>query len=425
MSSPSPVYRKVAFRLIPILFSCYILAYLDRVNVGFAKLAMREVPWFSDAVFATGAGIFFLGYFIFEVPANLILHRTGARLWISRIMISWGIISTLMAFSTSATSFYLLRFFLGVAEAGFFPGIILYLTYWFPREHRAHMTALFMTAVAAAGVLGSPCSGWILQVSDGWHGLRSWQWLFLLEGLPSVLLGLAVPLLLTDRPEHARWLTPTEKSFLLAQLDREQQRKLTAGEHAFSLKDAFRSRRIWICCLTQFTIVFGLYGASFWLPQIIHDTLTPIDWQIGLYAAFPWTCAALGMVWVCRHSDRTGERRLHVGLSALTAALAFAVSGISGLPGWARLLSFAVAVTGVLATTSCYWSFPTAILSGSAAAAGIAWINSVGNLAGLVAPELFRWMQSQHGLGAALLGLAAVQASAGFLALLTIPPQQN
>ena len=423
--SPSSVYRKVAFRLIPILFSCYILAYIDRVNVGFAKLAMREVPWFSDAVFAAGAGIFFIGYFIFEVPANLILHRTGARFWIARIMISWGIISTLMAFSYNATSFYILRFLLGVAEAGFFPGIILYLTYWFPREHRAHMTAMFMTAVAAAGILGSPISGWILQVSDGWHGLHSWQWLFILEGTPSILLGLLVPFLLTDRPEHARWLTSTEKSFILEKINIEQHRKLASGEHAFSLKDAFRSKRIWIFCLTQFTIVFGLYGASFWLPQIIHDTLTPVDWQIGLYSALPWTCAAFGMVLVCRHSDRTGERQLHVGLSALTAAFAFATSGIPGIPGWARLLALAVAVTGVMSTTSCFWSVPTAMLSGTAAAAGIACINSVGNLAGLVAPELFRWMKSHHGMGTALLGLAAIQACAGILALVTIQPKRN
>ena len=425
MSSARLVYRKVAFRLIPVLFSCYILAYVDRVNVGFAKLAMHEVPWFSDAVFATGAGIFFLGYFLFEVPGNLILHRTGARLWISRIMVSWGIISTLMAFSHSAASFYILRFLLGVAEAGFFPGIILYLTYWFPREHRAHMTAMFMTAVAAAGAFGSPVSGWILQVSDGWHGLHSWQWLFLLEGIPSVFIGLAVPLLLTDRPERAHWLTPREKSVILEKLEEEQHRKLSEGEHAFSLKDAFRSKRIWIFCLTQFTIVFGLYGASFWLPQIIHDTLTPVEWQIGLYSALPWTCAAFGMVWVCRHSDRTGERRLHVGLSALTAAFAFAASGFPDLPGWARLLALAVAVTGIMSTTSCFWSVPTAMLSGTAAAAGIAWINSVGNLAGLVAPELFRWMKSHHGMGTALLALAAIQACAGILALVTIKPKKN
>jgi MFS family permease len=340
-------------------------------------------------------------------------------------MISWGIISTLMAFSYNATSFYILRFLLGVAEAGFFPGIILYLTYWFPREHRAHMTAMFMTAVAAAGILGSPISGWILQVSDGWHGLHSWQWLFILEGTPSILLGLLVPLLLTDRPEHARWLTSTEKSFILEKIDIEQHRKLTSGEHAFSWKDAFRSRRIWIFCLTQFTIVFGLYGASFWLPQIIHDTLTQVDWQIGLYSALTWTCAAFGMVWVCRHSDYTGERRFHVGLSALTAAFAFATSGLPGIPGWARLLALAVAVTGVMSTTSCFWSVPTAMLSGTAAAAGIAWINSVGNLAGLVAPELFRWMKSHHGMGTALLGLAAIQACAGILALVTIQPKRN
>ena len=340
-------------------------------------------------------------------------------------MISWGIISTLMAFSYNATSFYILRFLLGVAEAGFFPGIILYLTYWFPREHRAHMTAMFMTAVAAAGVLGSPISGWILQVSDGWHGLHSWQWLFILEGTPSILLGLLVPFLLTDRPEHARWLTSTEKSFILEKIDIEQRRKLASGEHAFSLKDAFRSKRIWIFCLTQFTIVFGLYGASFWLPQIIHDTMTQVDWQIGLYSALPWTCAAFGMVWVCRHSDHTGERRFHVGLSALTAAFAFAASGLPGIPGWARLLALAVAVTGVMSTTSCFWSVPTAMLSGTAAAAGIAWINSVGNLAGLVAPELFRWMKSHHGMGTALLGLAAIQACAGILALVTIQPKRN
>ena len=421
----SPIYRKVAFRLIPILFSCYILAYIDRVNVGFAKLAMHDVPWFSDAVFATGAGIFFLGYFLFEVPANLILQRTGARLWIARIMISWGIISTLMAFSQGSLSFYLLRFFLGVAEAGFFPGIILYLTYWFPREHRAHMIALFMTAVAAAGIVGSPISGFILQASNGWHGLQSWQWLFILEGVPSILLGLAVPLLLTDHPSQAHWLSPQEKSFLLEKLDHEQHQKLSAGEHAFSLKDAFRSTRIWIFCLTQFTIVFGLYGASFWLPQIVHDSLTQVDWQIGLYSAIPWACAAFGMVWVCRHSDRKRERRLHVGLSALTAALGFALSALPGLPGWVLLVTLSIALTGVLATTSCFWSVPTAILSGTAAAAGIAWINSVGNLAGLVAPELFRWMKSHHGMSTALLTLAAIQACAGILALTIIHPKQT
>jgi len=264
-------YRKVARRLIPFLFVCYILAYLDRVNVGFAKLGMKVEPWFSDAVFATGSGIFFIGYFLFEVPGNIMLHRVGARLWIARIMIGWGVVSALMATCTSPVSFYTMRFILGIAEAGFFPGIILYLTYWFPREHRARMVALFMTAIALAGVFGSPLSGWLLATAHDWWGLKSWQWLFIIEGIPSVLVGCTVPFFLTDRPSLATWLTIDEKRLLQSRLDADEQAKASEGHQNHSALDAFKSPQVWLCSLIYFGIVVGIYGASFWLPQIVKN----------------------------------------------------------------------------------------------------------------------------------------------------------
>ncbi|TDU72781.1 sugar phosphate permease [Prosthecobacter fusiformis] len=411
------VYRKVTWRLIPLLFTCYILAYIDRVNVGFAKLSLKAEPWFSDAVFATGAGIFFLGYFFFEVPGNIILHRVGARLWIARIMIGWGLMSGLMALSDSAASFYTLRFLLGVAEAGFFPGIILYLTYWYPRRLRARMVALFMTAIAMSGVIGGPLSGWLLKISDGWHGLAAWQWLFILEAIPTVLLGVAVPFLLADRPAKARWLTEAEKALLEGNLEADEKTKASEGHQAHRALDAFKSGKVWLCCAIYFGAIVGLYGTSFWLPQIIKDKLTQDDWQVGLYSAFPWGCAAIGMVLVGRHSDRTGERRWHIGISALVAAVAFVISGLPGLPPLAVLGVLAIAITGVMSTISCFWALPTAILSGTAAAAGIAWINSVGNLAGYLSPEMIAWLKERYDLQAALNGVGIALAIAGLLVI--------
>jgi sugar phosphate permease len=415
MSEETALYRKVAWRLIPLLFACYILAYLDRVNVGFAKLAMQQEDWFSDAVYATGAGIFFLGYFFFEVPGNLLLHRVGARLWIARIMIGWGIVSALMAYSHSAVSFYTLRFLLGVAEAGFFPGIILYLTYWFPQAQRARMVALFMTAIAVAGVIGGPLSGWLLSVTDGWHGLRSWQWLFILEGIPTVLLGCAVPFLLTDRPAQATWLTEAERQWLIHRLESEEAAKVASGNGHPQWKDAFRSPMVWMCCAIYFGIVVGLYGVSFWLPQIIKDTLTKQDWMVGLYSAVPWGVAAVGMVLVGRHSDRTGERRWHVGIGCFVAAFAFSLSGLPGLSPWLVLALMSVAITGVMSAIACFWALPTSILAGTAAAAGIAWINSVGNLAGYLSPEMMNALKARYSMSVALLGMASLLLVAGLL----------
>jgi sugar phosphate permease len=403
-------YRKVAWRLIPFLFICYILAYLDRVNVGFAKLGMKVEPWFSDAVFATGSGIFFIGYFLFEVPGNIMLHRVGARLWIARIMIGWGVVSALMATCTSPVSFYTMRFILGIAEAGFFPGIILYLTYWFPREHRARMVALFMTAIALAGVFGSPLSGWLLATANDWWGLKAWQWLFIIEGLPSVIVGCTVPFFLTDRPSLATWLTIDEKRLVQSRLDADEEAKAREGHQNHSALDAFKSPQVWLCSLIYFGIVVGIYGASFWLPQIVKNTFSKNEWIVGLYSAIPWGCAAIGMVLVSRNSDRTGERRWHVGISALVAAVFFVISGLPGVPPVWVMVALAIAITGVMSAAACFWALPTAILSGTAAAAGIALINSLGNLAGYVSPEMVAWLKNRYDMSMALNGIAAMLA---------------
>jgi sugar phosphate permease len=412
---PAAVYRKVMWRIMPVLFGGYILAYLDRVNVGFAKLGMREEPWFSDAVFATGSGIFFIGYLLFEVPGNLILHRVGARVWITRIMVSWGLVSSLLAFSGGPASFYALRFLLGAAEAGFFPGIILYLTYWYPAHYRARIVAMFMTAVAFAGIFGSPVSGWILERAAAWAGPRPWQWLFLVEGVPSILMGLTLPWLLTDRPSAARWLSEAEKAVIRRDIEAEEAAKQAAGVPKARLADAIRSPMLWLCCLIYVTFTIGLYGVSFWMPQIIQSTISQDSFEVGLFAAIPWTCAALGMVWFGTRSDRTGERRWHLSIAAWVGMLAFLASA-----AWVErpvpiLLALSLGTTAVMCVVSGFWTLPSALLSGTAMAAGLALVNSVGNLGGYLSPELFAWLKARHGLGA---GLAFVGLSLGLGGLL-------
>src|SRR5215208_4057157 len=308
------VLRKATVRLIPFPFVLYIVSFLDRVNVSFAALQMNEDLGFSDAVYGLGAGIFFIGYFLFEVPSNLILERVGARVWIARIMITWGIISTAMFLVTGPVSFYLLRFLLGVAEAGFFPGIILYLTYWFPARERAKAVALFMTAVAIAGVIGGPLSGALLSLDEVVFGLSGWQFLFIAEGFPAILLGLAVLALLPDRPSEARWLTDEERRWLEDSLSREEQLKTTHGTH--TLRQAFVDGRLWLLCGVYFGTVTSLYGISFWLPTIIEEFSNLNEFLVGLLSAFPYLAAAIGMLVFAWHSDRTGERRWHVAIPA-------------------------------------------------------------------------------------------------------------
>jgi sugar phosphate permease len=379
-------YRRVTWRLLPFLFLCYILAYLDRVNVGFARLQMQADLGLSDTAYGIGAGMFFIGYFFFEVPSNLLLRRIGARIWIARIMVLWGLISSGMMFTNSQTTFYVLRFLLGIAEAGFFPGIILYLTFWYTRAHRARMVALFMTAIAFAGVLGGPISGLIMDRMGGVAGLRNWEWLYLLEGLPSVVVGVLVLVYLDDGPERASWLTAEQKALLARRLAEEEALKSADDRHATHVGEVFRNPMVWALSLIYFGAVMGNYGVTFWLPQIIRETITTNPWRIGLVSMIPWGAAAITAVIVGASSDRHQERRWHIATGAIVGAVAFALSGIPGLSGWMGLACLTVATAGMMSTMTTFWALPTSILSGSAAAAGIAWINSLGNLSGYVSP---------------------------------------
>jgi D-galactonate transporter len=380
-------YAKVTRRLIPFLFCCYIAAYLDRVNVGFAKLQMQSDLKLSDTVYGIGAGIFFIGYFFFEVPSNLLMRRVGARFWIARIMIGWGIISAATALINGPEVFYGLRFLLGIAEAGFFPGIILYLTDWYPSRRRARIVAWFMMAIAAAGLLGGPLSGWILQSFAQVGGLAGWQWLFLLEGLPSMVMGVAVLFYLDNGIGEAKWLTETEREMLLTNLEGEQRTKAH-----LSVGQTLRNPWVLLFSLIYFCISMGLYAIGFWLPQIIKNTGVKNALGIGLLAAIPYGCAAVAMILVGRSSDRTGERRWHFAICALAGGVGLILSTLFPANVFAAIVALSVATAGILSSFPLSWTMPTAMLAGSAAAAGIALINSIGGLAGFVSPYLVGWI---------------------------------
>jgi D-galactonate transporter len=418
-------YRKVTLRIIPFLILCFIIAYVDRVNVGFAKLGMQKDLGMSDAVYGMGAGIFFIGYFFFEVPSNIALQRFGARKWIAPIMIIWGFISSCTMFTRNAAYFYIIRFILGLFEAGFFPGVILYLTFWYSSRHRAKMVAAFMTAIALSGVIGGPISGWILSNISGMYGLKGWQWLFLLEGIPSVIVGLLVYYVLDDNPSKAKWLTMDEKNLLIQRLAEDEEIKKAQGYSHHTLKDIFKSLPAWLFCLVYFGIVMGVYGIGFWLPQIIQDSITKNAWKIGLISVVPWTCGAISMVWNGHHSDVTGERRWHIALAAIIGSLAFAASGIPGISGPAAIIALSFATAGVMSALSSFWALPTSILSGTAAAAGIAWINSIGNLAGYVSPYIVGTIRdTTHNMWYALLVLAAFCLMSALI-VLYMPQKKN
>ncbi|WP_416360079.1 MFS transporter [Burkholderia cepacia] len=385
------LYRRIGWKLMPLLLVAQVLAYLDRVNVGAAKLQMAGDLGLSDTVYGIGAGIFFVGYFLFEVPSNLMLHRVGARVWIARIMVTWGIVSAAAAWVHSPATFYLQRLILGVAEAGFFPGIVLYLTYWFPAHRRGRMTTLFMSATAVAGIVGNMLSGWIMTNLDGFAALSGWQWTFVIEGLPTVVVGLAVHYLLPSRPNDARWLSPEEADAVLRGLD------VNAGR-AEETQRASRLSASEMVLLTTiyFLLLVGLYGIGFWLPTLVKDTgLTKLSW-IGVCSAIPYLIAVLAMNVGARSADRAGNWAAYVVGGAGVASVGFILSAsFSGaLP--AVIAGLSLAAAGTLTALPLFWHLPTMRLTGAAAAAGIATINCFGNLAGFAGPIAFGWLKDRH-----------------------------
>jgi len=408
------IARKVAWRLAPLLMVCYFVAFLDRVNVGFAALTMNADLGFDSAIFGFGAGIFFIGYFIFEVPSNLVLERLGARLWIARIMFTWGLVSAAMALVWNEPSFYIGRFLLGAAEAGFFPGVVLYLTYWFPAEHRAKMIGLFMAAVPISGVIGSPLSGWLLGL-EGTLGLHGWQWLFILEGLPSMMLSMVVWLYLTDQPSKAGWLTASERAWLETTLERERAHRDSVRR--YRLGEALTNGRVLALSVLYLGLVTGLYGVTFWLPQIVKGFGGLSNLEVGFIAALPTLAAAIAMVAWTRHSDRTRERPWHVALPAFVGCLGLIASATVSNPILSTM-ALSVALIGIYAAIATSWTLPTAFLTGTAAAGGLALINSIGNLGGFAGPYFMGWIKTTTGeYSLALLIIGIGLAISGLIAL--------
>ena len=392
---------KVSRRLVPFLIICYFVAYLDRVNVGFAALTMNQDLGLSQTAFGFGAGIFFIAYFIFEVPSNLLLERFGARKWIARIMLSWGILSGAMAFIPaiaratglgSEYSFYLLRVLLGVAEAGFFPGIIFYLTLWFPAEYRARIVGYFMAAIPLSTVIGAPISGALLYLHGG-LGLAGWQWLFIIESVPAIILSGVVFFYLTDRPADASWLAPDERAWLTERLALEQRQRQAV--HDYSVMQALLNPRVLGLSLVYFGAVATNYGLSFFLPQIVK-AFGLTTFLTTLVSAAPYAVGLIGMVWWGRRSDRVVERRFHTAFPLFIAAAGIAVSTMFDDPTL-KMISLCVAGFGIFANLPVFWTLPTAFLSGAAAACGIAVINSVGNLAGFAGPFAMGWIKDHTG----------------------------
>ncbi|MFV5630671.1 MFS transporter [Acinetobacter oleivorans] len=389
-------YRKIAFRLMPFLMLCYFCAYLDRVNVGFAKLQMMSDLQFSEAVYGLGAGIFFIGYFLCEVPSNIVLHKVGARRWIARIMITWGILSGCFAFVQTEWQFYTLRFLLGVAEAGLAPGLLLYLTYWFPSYRRARMTVLWFIAIPISGMIGGPLSGLIMDRMSGVHGWFGWQWMFLIEAIPTVLVGLLVLAVLKDSVQDANWLTQDEKNLVKHELAQDNQHK----EGHASVKEFIADKRLWLLAGIYFCVVMGQYAITFWLPTLIRNSGISDNWHIGLLTSLPYMCAIVVMILAGRSGDHFQERRWHliIPMCAGGIALTFATLFASNLT--LSLICLCIAASGVLTASSLFWMLPTNFLGGVSAAAGIAAVNSFANLAGFCSPYLIGWVTTNTGSNA-------------------------
>lgn len=404
-SEENAVYRKVTLRLMPFLLIAYILAYIDRINVGFAKLHMLNDLSFSNAIYGLGAGLFFIGYFCFEVPSNVLMHRIGARRTISRIMVVWGFISAGMAFVETPMQFYVMRFLLGLAEAGFYPGILLYLTYWYPAGRRAKAIATFMLAIPFAGVFGGPLSGCLLDGMNGFHGWKGWQWMFLIEALPSVLCGVVAFFYLDDKVSAAKWLTDREKLIISGNLQVDESRIHDHG----GLRQIFTDVRIIRLAAICFCMLLGQYALTFWLPSLIKQSGVQTALDVGILTAIPFGVAAAAMIIVGRSSDKQGERRWHLGLALLVGSAGLVCSALFSGNTVMAMISLTVAAAGILAATPVFWTLPTAILKGISSAAGLALICSVGSLAGFVSPYMIGWVKdATQSTDAALYVLAAM-----------------
>ncbi|MBD8494417.1 MFS transporter [Pseudomonas syringae] len=389
-------YRKTAWRLMPFLMLCYLCAYLDRVNVGFAKLQMMNDLALSEAVYGLGAGMFFIGYFLCEVPSNIILHRVGARIWIARIMITWGIISALFAFVETAWQFYVLRFLLGVAEAGLAPGLLLYLTYWFPSYRRAKMTVLWFVAIPLSGMVGGPLSGWIMNAFAGVHGWAGWQWMFVIEAIPTVVVGLMVLGYLKDGVHQATWLTAEEKELVNKELEEDNRQKVT---HA-SVGEFIRDRRLWLLAGIYFCVVMGQYAITFWLPTLVRNAGVSDPLKIGMLTSLPYMCAIVAMLLAGRSGDKHQERRWHLVIPMILGAAGLSLAAALGGNLLFSIMSLCLAAAGILSASSLFWMLPTTLLGGVSAAAGIAAVNSFANLAGFCSPYLIGWITTQTGSSA-------------------------
>ena len=382
------LYRKVTWRIIPLFCICYLAAYLDKINVGLAKLQMQADVGFSETVYGLGAGLFFVGYILFEVPSNLILQKVGARIWIARIMITWGLISGATMFVTTPMQFYVMRFLLGVAEAGFYPGVMLYLTYWFPTQKRGKTMALFLMGLPLASLVGGPLSGWIMTAFAGVYNMPGWQWLFLLEAIPSVLLGFVVLAYLPNGIDSAKWLSPHEKQVLHAEMAADKPR-----EQRHSLWAAMTSGRVWMLGIVDMFLMMAIYGINFWLPTIIRDSGIKNELDIGLLTAIPSGLAIVGLLINGASSDKFRERRWHIAVPALAAALGLGLSTLFTDNPTATIILFTLANVGLMATFPVFWCLPGTFLTGRAAAGGIALIASIANFGGIGATSLMGWLK--------------------------------
>ncbi|MBN3760856.1 MFS transporter [Burkholderia sp. Ac-20365] len=416
-SEADSIFRRVALRFMPLLFVGYVVAYLDRVNVGFAKLQMLNSLHLSEAVYGFGAGLFFVGYFFFEVPSNLLLHRIGARRWIARIMITWALLSMATAWVSTPMQFYVVRFMLGVAEAGFFPGMVLYLTYWFPSQRRGKMVALLMAGNPVSGLVGGPASGWIMHSMSGLWGLAGWQWLFIIEALPSIALGIVILKHLDDRVADAVWLNERERHVIQDEIAAD-----AATQTHGSVRAVFTSARVYLMCLILFGIVMGSYAIGFWQPTILRSTGIEDAFVIGLLTMIPYSVALVAMILAGKHADRTRERRWHVALPALIAGAGFVLCALFGSSSAMSVAGLTLATAGVITALPMFWALPTAFLGGTGAAAGIALINCTGNLAGFISPAVIGWLKTiTHSLSSGLFVVAASLALSALLILVFVP----